>query len=116
MTNGAYMCLFCLHPHTQTSFWQVRGFPYSTHRGKKVGICTFAQSRNVCSYLGHADPKRQGVNFLSGNKGFPSEGRDGGASLWEDDKEKIKIHQNGAISSTDQGSSDEDVGLTRAYQ
>lgn len=33
--------------------------------------------------------------------------------MWKDDREKIKIHQKAAISSTDQGSSDEEVGLIR---
>lgn len=56
------------------------------------------------------------MNVLSGNKGCLSEGCDGGASLWEDDKEKIKIHQNGAISSTDQGSCDEEAGLIGTHQ
>lgn len=39
---------------------------------------------------------------------------DGGAALWKDDRErekKIQIHQNAAISSADQGSSDEEVSL-----
>lgn len=59
-----------------------------------MGICTFARSKNAyrsaCSYLGHAYPKWQGVDGLSGNKGFLSEGCDGGASLWEDDRERQK--------------------------
>lgn len=72
--------------------------------------------RGACSYLGHAYPEWQGVDALSGNKGCLSEGCDGGASLWEDDKERLKIHQNAAISSTDQGSSDEEVGLIGTHQ
>lgn len=70
----------------------------------------------MCSYLGHAYPKWQGVDVLSGNKGCLSEGCDGGASLWEDDKERLKIHQNPAISSTDQGLSDEEVSLIGTHQ
>lgn len=56
------------------------------------------------------------MDVLSGNKGSLSEGCDGGASLWEDDKERLKIHQNAAVSSTDQGSSDEEVGLIGTHQ
>lgn len=56
------------------------------------------------------------MNVLRGNKGCLSEGCDEGASLWKDDREKIKIHQKAAISSTDQGSSDEEVGLIGAHQ
>lgn len=55
------------------------------------------------------------MDVLSGNKGCLSEGCDG-ASLCEDDKERLKIHQNAAISSTDQGLADEEVGLTGTHQ
>lgn len=72
-------------------------------------------SKNACSYLGHIYPQWQRVDDLSGNKGCLSEGCDG-ASLWVDDKESLKIHQNTAISSTDQGLSDEEVGLTGTHQ
>lgn len=56
------------------------------------------------------------MDVLSGNKGSLSEDCDGGASLWGDDKERLKIHHNAAISSTDQGSFDEEVGLIGTHQ
>lgn len=70
----------------------------------------------MCSYLGHAYPK-----WLTGCGCFKweqrlSEGFDGGASLWEEDGERLNIHQNTAISSNDQGSSDEEVGLIGTHQ
>lgn len=78
--------------------------------------CMFEWSKKACSYLGHAYPKWEWVNVLSGNKGCLSDGCDGRASLWKDDREKIYIHQNGTISFTDQGWSDEEVSLIRTHQ
>lgn len=51
------------------------------------------------------------MDVFTGNKGSLS-----GVSLREDDKERLKIHQNTAISFSDQGLSDEEVGLTGTHQ
>ncbi len=56
------------------------------------------------------------MDVLSGNKGCVSEGCDGGASSWEEDKERLKTDENTAISSTDPRSSDEEVDLIGTHQ
>lgn len=65
----------------------------------------------VCSYMGHAYLKLQGVDVLIVNKGCQSEGCNSGTSL----RKRLIIHQKAAISSTDQGSSDEEVCLIEIH-
>lgn len=69
--------LFFLNTDTQTKFGRSGAFPtrLTERRGwGSMDISTFAWSESACSYLGHAYPKRQGVNVLRGNKGCLSEG------------------------------------------